>query len=154
MCESRSAAVGANISSPRRSKRLLVAENRGDNQLGNTGSRRKCRGNEKISIKQPHCFVDKIPAWLIPSTDAFTMGSTVILFLEYVEILQKCLSKSCHQAQLVALSPSAKQQREWRFTAVTRQPNSREYRLPGRQSCLESCWLHNLPGQRVDKALL
>ena len=93
----------------------------------------------------------------MPSPDAFTVGSTLILLLEYMEILQKCLRKSCHQVQLVvrmALSPSAKQQSEWWFTPVTRRPNSREYRLPGRQSSLESFWLDNLLGQRVDKALL
>lgn len=59
------------------------------------------RLTKKISTKRPHCFVDKIPAWLMPSPDAFTVGSTLILLLEYMEILQKCLRKSCHQVQLV-----------------------------------------------------
>ena len=109
---------------------------------------------KKISIKRPHCFVDEIPAWLIPSTDAFTVGSTVILLLQHVEILEKCLRKSCHQVQLVVHDGTVTISQTTEGMAVTRRPNSRQYRLPGRQSCLESCWLHNLPGQRVDKALL
>lgn len=88
----------------------LLLGNRGDNQSGNTGSR---RGSAEVMKKSASsnltALLTKFLLGLYQARIAQQGLHLHLLLLEYVEI-QKCLSKSCHQPSFPqALSPSAKQ---------------------------------------------